>query len=108
MVLAWVLLGVAIGVEVLATASLPRADGFREPAWTAAILAGYGISIWLLTLVVREIQVSVAYAVWSGAGTAAIAVIGVAYLGERVDALKIIAVVFIIAGVLILNLRGGH
>lgn len=99
------LLLVAIAFEVAATSSLPRADGFRDPLWTALVLLGYAISIWLLALVVRSIPVSVTYALWSGIGTAAVAVIGVMYLGERLDALKVLAIAMIVVGVVVLNLH---
>ena len=108
MALMWLLLVAAIVVEVLSTASLPRTDGFTHPGWTAAVLAGYSLSIWLLALVVREIPVSVAYAVWSGLGTAGIAVIGVLVLDEPLTALKAAALLMVVAGVVILNLHGAH
>jgi small multidrug resistance pump len=99
------LLLVAIATEVVATASLPRAEGFTNPSWTAFVVAGYILSIWLLTLVVREIPVSVAYAVWSGLGTALITVVGVALLGEDVDVAKVAGIGLVIGGVLLLNLH---
>jgi small multidrug resistance pump len=105
---AWVLLVIAIVVEVASTASLPKADGFRDPGWTATVLAGYGFSIWLLALAVREIPVSVAYAVWSGLGTAGIAVIATVVLGEPMGWLKAAALTMVVAGVVILNLQGSH
>jgi small multidrug resistance pump len=105
---AWLLLLSAIGVEVAATSSLPRTDGFRNPGWTAAVIAGYAASIWLLALVIRHIPVSVTYAIWSGVGTAGVAVVGVLFLGERVGALQAAALLLIIAGVVILNLSGAH
>jgi small multidrug resistance pump len=108
MVGAWVLLLGAIGVEVGATAALPRTQSFREPLWTLAVLGGYAVSIWLLALVIRQIPVSVTYAVWAGLGTAGIATVGVLLLGERLDVLKVTALTMIIAGVVILNLRGAH
>jgi small multidrug resistance pump len=108
MLVAWSLLLAAIGVEVASTASLARTQGFRDPGWTAAVLLGYALSIWLLTLVIREIPVSVAYAVWSGLGTAGIAVVGVTLLDERLDVVGWGALVMIIAGVVLLNLRGAH
>ncbi len=43
---AWALLLSAIGVEVAATAALPRTQGFRDPLWTALVLGGYAVSIW--------------------------------------------------------------
>ncbi len=108
MIIAWAVLAAAIGVEVAATAALPRTDGFRDPAWTGAVMLGYTLSIWMLTVVIREIPVSVAYAVWSGLGTAGIAVIGVLLLGEGIDLLKSAALLMIIAGVVLLNLHGAH
>lgn len=105
---AFVLLMLAIGTEVASTALLPRADGFRHAGWTAVVLGGYAVSIWLLALVVRVMPVSIAYAVWSGVGTAAIAFIGATFLGERWDLLKAGALGMIIVGVVVLNLQSTH
>ena len=108
MVGAWVLLLGAIGVEVASTAALPRTHGFREPLWTALVLGGYAVSIWLLAFVIRHIPVSVTYAVWSGLGTAGIALVGVLLLGERMDLVKAAALTMIVGGVLVLNLHAAH
>jgi len=99
-----VALAVAIVVEVAATAALPRTAGFTSPGWSAMVLAGYGLSIWLLAVVVRQIPVSVAYAVWSGAGTALVATAGFMFLGERLDPIKAAGLLAIIAGVVAVNL----
>ena len=58
-----ILLVIAIALEVGATAVLPRAEGFTHLGWSAVVLAGYGMSIWLLTQIVRVIPVSMTYAV---------------------------------------------
>jgi|SRR6266536_2069919 small multidrug resistance pump len=102
------LLLAAIAAEVAATSALSRTEGFRNPLWTGLVILGYAISIWLLAVVVDWIPVSTAYAVWSGVGTAAIALIGALWLGESWDPLKIGALGMIVAGVVILNLRGAH
>jgi small multidrug resistance pump len=106
MTTAWVLLLAAIGVEVSSTAALPKTQGFREPGWTAAVLGGYAVSIWLLALVMRDIPVSIAYAVWAGLGTAGIAVIGVLVLGEQITLAKAAALAMIVVGVVVLNVQG--
>ena len=106
MTVSWLLLLVAIALEVAATSLLPRSEGFRHAGWTAVVLAGYLGAIWLLTVVVRDVPVSVAYAVWAGLGTAGVAVIGVTLLGERLDLVKAGALAMIIGGVVLLNLRG--
>jgi small multidrug resistance pump len=101
----FVVLLAAIGIEVGATTVLPRTRGFHDLTWSVIVLAGYALSIWLLALVVRQMSVSVAYAVWSGLGTAAIAAVGVFAFGERIDLVKFSALALIIVGVIVLNVH---
>ena len=108
MVVPFALLAVAIAIEVASTAALPRTDGFRNPLWAAIVVAGYAAAIWLLALVVQRLPVSVTYAVWSGLGTAAIAVVGVVFLGESWNPVKIAAIGLIVVGVVVLNLQAAH
>jgi small multidrug resistance pump len=102
------LLVAAIGIEVGATAALPRTLGFHDLSWSVAVMGAYVVSIWRLGLVVQQVPVSVAYAVWSGLGTAAIATIGVLLLGDEVDAVKVTALAMIVVGVVLLNLHHAH
>jgi small multidrug resistance pump len=97
----------AIGIEVGATASLPRTRGFHDPGWSVAVVAGYALSIWLLALVVKTMPVSIAYAVWSGVGTASVAVIGYLWLGESMTWTKALSLALIVLGVVGLNMAGG-
>lgn len=103
-----VLLAIAIGAEVASTSLLPRTEGFTNLGWTALVVAGYLASTWLLTIIVKTMSVSVAYAIWAGAGTALVAVIGWAFLGESLSAVKIVSLVLIVIGVVGLNLVGSH
>lgn len=102
------LLMAAIAAEVAATSALSRTEGLRDPLWSGLVIGGYALSIWLLALVVEHIAVSTAYAVWSGVGTAAIAVIGALWLGESWDPVKVTALSMIVLGVVVLNLQGAH
>jgi small multidrug resistance pump len=108
MVGAWLLLLAAIAIEVASTAALPRTQSFRDPVWTALVLLGYAASVWLLATVIRQIPVSITYAVWAGLGTAGIAIVGVLFLDERWDLVKAVALLMIIGGVVMLNLHGAH
>jgi small multidrug resistance pump len=103
----WLLLFIAIAAEVTATLSL-RAAGDGDRIALAVVVLGYVGSLGLLALVVRHLEVSVAYAVWAGAGTALVALFGVAILGEPATALKAASIVLIVAGVVGLNLGGAH
>ena len=104
-----VLLALAIAVEVAATISLRASDGFTQPGAVARSSSlGYAISFYLLSLILRELSVGTTYAIWAGAGTAAIAVIGIVALGEPATAIKLASIALIIAGVIGLNLSGAH
>jgi multidrug transporter EmrE-like cation transporter len=103
-----VLLALAIVSEVAATLALRSTDGFTRPLPSAVVVVGYGISFWMLALVLRELSIGVTYAVWSAAGTALIAAIGMLALGEPATALKVASLGLIILGVVGLNLAGSH
>ena len=107
MLLAWFYLAAAIGLEVTATLSLKTA-GDGHPTAIAAVVVGYVGSFGLLLLVLRRMDVSIAYAVWAGAGTAVVAAIGIAALGEPASAVKLGSIALIITGVVGLNLAGAH
>ena len=104
---AGILLAIAISSEVAATIALRSTDGFSRPIPSLIVVAGYALSFWMLSLVLRDISVGTTYAIWAGAGTAAIAVIGIVALGEPATALKLASVALIIVGVIGLNAAGG-
>ena len=57
----------------------------------------------LFPLALRSLALSVAYATWSGVGTAATALIGVLLFSEKLTPLKLFWMALIIAGVVGLN-----
>lgn len=105
---AWLLLALAILTEVVGTVALKESDGFTRLVPAIVVVLGYGLSFVFLALTLREIELGITYAIWAGAGTAAIAVIGIVALGESATALKLASLVLIIAGVVGLNLSGAH
>lgn len=105
--MAWLLLLGAIASEVVATSALKLSDGFSRLTPSVVSGLGYIVSFVLLSLALKlQMQVSVAYAIWSGIGTAAIAVIGMLMLGEPLTTPKCAGIVLIIAGTVVLNLAG--
>ena len=103
-----ILLSLAIVTEVAGTVALRYSDGFTKLAPSAAVVVGYGLSFWLLALVLRELSIGTTYAVWSAVGTALIAAFGVFALGEPAGAWKLASLGLIIIGVVGLNLAGSH
>jgi small multidrug resistance pump len=104
---AFLLLSLAILSEVGATLALRVSDGFSRPMPSAIVVVGYGISFWLLALALKDIPVSLTYAIWSGVGTALIAVAGVVAFGETMNAMKLASLAIIVLGVAGLSAAGG-
>lgn len=104
----YVFLAVAIVCEIIATSLLKVSDGFSKLWPSVGVVIGYGASFYSLSLALRELPVSTAYAIWSGVGTAVIAVIGFWLFKEPLSLTKIIGISLIVAGVVALNLDGGH
>jgi multidrug transporter EmrE-like cation transporter len=101
-------LAFAIASEVIATLALKHSEGFSRPLPAAIVVVGYGVSFWLLALVLKHFSVGTTYAIWSAVGTAVIAVIGIAAYGEGLNVLKVASLGLIILGVVGLNAAGAH
>ena len=102
--MSWLLLVVSIVLEVLGTVSMKLSEGFSKPLYSALVALFYALSIVGLALVIKRMDVSVAYAVWSGLGTAFIAMVGVSVFGEAFTVVKLVALVLIVVGVVMLNM----
>lgn len=97
------LLFAAIGSEVIATTALKLSEGFTRPLPSTLVVVGYGLSFYLLSLTLRSLSIGVAYAIWSGVGTAAIAIIGAFWFQETLTPTRVAGIVLIIAGVILVN-----
>ncbi|MGH3851918.1 MAG: DMT family transporter [Pseudonocardiaceae bacterium] len=104
----WILLIGAIAAEVIATSALKLSDGFSEPLPSVVVAVAYITSLLLLAQVLKQLQVSVVYAIWSGVGTAAVAAIGTLVLKEPLTVAKVVGILLIIGGVVTLNLAGSQ
>ena len=102
----WFALAGAIALEVSGTVSMKLSDGFTKLVPSILIFVFYTASFIMLTLALKKIDVSVAYAIWAGVGTALITIIGILYFKEPLSALKVFSIFLIIAGVIGLNLSG--
>ncbi|GAB2924357.1 DMT family transporter [Streptomyces mayteni] len=104
----YVTLAAAIASEIVATTLMKYSDGFSRLWPSVGTVAGYLVAFALLAQVLKSMDVGSAYAIWSGAGTAVVALIGVLFLGEAATAAKLLGVALVVAGVVTLNLGGAH
>ncbi|PQZ94786.1 QacE family quaternary ammonium compound efflux SMR transporter [Arthrobacter sp. MYb227] len=103
----WFLLIAAIVAEVIATTLLKVSAGFTKPLPSIGTVLGYAVSFYLLSLVLRYVPLSMAYAIWAAAGTVAIAVVGVVFFAEKLSVVQIAGILLTAVGVAMINLGAG-
>jgi len=103
---AWIWLIGAIVFEVLGTTAMKLSEGFTKTVPSIAMGVFYILSLTALTYALKKFDVSMAYAIWSGVGTALITLIGIWYFKESVSVMKLASIGLIIIGVVGLHLSG--
>jgi small multidrug resistance pump len=82
-----VFLCLAILSELIGTSALKTTAGFERIGPWFTVIIGYSLALVFLALSLRAIPLGVAYAVWSGVGTAGIAIVGWLVFKEDLSAL---------------------
>jgi Membrane transporters of cations and cationic drugs len=80
--------------------------GFTKLIPSVFFALGMGASFYMLSQALTSIPLSIAYAIWSGTGTALTAFIAVLVWKEQLTIYSGIGIVLIIIGVVLLNLKG--
>ena len=107
--MSWVYLFLAIGFEVAGTVCMKLSEGFEKLVPSILLFVFYALSFYAITIAIKHIEISLAYAIWAGLGTAIISIIGIFYFQEAVTTLKMVSLVLVVAGVVGLNISGaGH
>ncbi|MDQ3791693.1 MAG: multidrug efflux SMR transporter [Actinomycetota bacterium] len=101
------ILVLAIMSEVVGTVALKASEGFSRLGPIVLVAVGYGLSFYLLALALKQIPLGVAYAIWSGLGTAGAVVAGILLWRESLSLAGVVGIALIIVGVLLLNLFSG-
>lgn len=99
----WCLLYLAICSEVVGTVAMKCSDGFTRVMPSCAVFVAYGISFILMSKALRQIDMGIAYAIWSAIGLVSISAISVVFFDELITPTKVLAYSLIIVGVLLLN-----
>ena len=99
----WIILGLAIVAETIATSALKASDGFTKLLPSLVVVLGYACAFYGLSVTLRTIPVGVAYAIWSGVGIVLVALIGWFVYGQRLDPATLVGMAMIIAGVIVMH-----
>lgn len=96
---AWILLGLAGLAEIVWVIALKYSEGFTKPVASIVTVVSLAASMVLLGWAVRTLPIGTAYAVWTGIGAAGAAIAGLYLFGESANAMRLLCIVLIIAGV---------
>jgi len=102
--MAWALLGVAVLCEIAGAVGLRFAQGFTLLVPTLFALSAFAIALYLVSRVMKELPVSIAYPIWAGGGTAGVALVGIAALGEPLTTMKAAGILLVMVGVVLVNI----
>lgn len=100
----WIILTIAGLFEVLWALMLKQSEGFSKPGPTIVFLIALFISMFLLAQALKSLPVGTAYAVWTGIGALGTAILGMVWLGESRDILKLLSILMIVIGIMGLRL----
>ena len=100
----YLLLGVSIVAEVVATSALKSSQGLTRLGPSALAVLGYCVAFYLVSKVMNHMATGVVYAVWSGLGIVLISLVGWLLYGQKLDLPAVIGMAMIVGGVLVIQL----
>ncbi|RDW16091.1 QacE family quaternary ammonium compound efflux SMR transporter [Oceanobacillus arenosus] len=96
-------LSVSIVTEIIATMFLKLSEGFTVLAPSIIVVIGYGLAFYSLGKTLAYLPLSLAYAIWSGVGTAITAILGVLIFEDPLSIGVVFGIILIIGRVVLLN-----
>ncbi|HEX2081685.1 MAG TPA: quaternary ammonium compound efflux SMR transporter SugE [Longimicrobium sp.] len=103
--MAWVFLVIAGLLEVVWAIGLKYTEGFTRLWPSVGTLAAMGASMWLLSMALRTLPVGTGYAVWTGIGIVGASILGMVLFNESRDAVRIVALLMIVGGIVLLRVH---
>lgn len=101
--MAWILLLIAGLLEIVWAYFMKQSQGFSRLVPTAITIVAMIASFALLSVAMRTLPLGTAYAVWTGVGAVGAFLLGIVLLGEPMTALRILAAVLIISGIILMQ-----
>jgi quaternary ammonium compound-resistance protein SugE len=101
--MAWLLLSIAGLLEVVWAFAMKLSQGFTRPGASAVTLLAMLASFALLSASMKTLPLGTAYTVWTGIGAVGAFVVGVIALGEPASAVRIVAAVLIVSGLILMK-----
>lgn len=102
----YVLLFIAIALEISATTMLGYSEGFTRLLPSAASVVLYGLCCFFFAKALLGIDLGIAYATWSSVGIIAASIIAAIAFGQKLTVPGLVGIALIISGCILVNLFG--
>lgn len=96
----WLYLLIAGFFEIFWAVGLKFSQGFTKILPSILTVIGMLASFYFLSLALKKLPLSIAYAIWTGIGTLGTILFGVIYFGESISVAKIFCLVMILSGII--------
>lgn len=100
----WLLLGLAIFLEIFGFYALEMSDGLSRAAPTVVVFAAFSLTFWLLARVMRRLPLGLVYALWSGCTTVLASLMDLVVFDQQLAFGQALGICLIIAGTVWLHL----
>ena len=87
---------------------LKYTEGWTKLYPSVLTISGMIASFYFLSLALKALPIGTAYAVWTGIGTVGAAVLGMIVFGESREAIRIVYILLIVAGIAGLKFTSYH
>jgi small multidrug resistance pump len=104
----YLLLFVAIGLEVLGTMLLPATQSFTKLLPSTVSMISYGVSISLLAVLSQKLPLAVIYSSWAGLGVFSVALLSYVFYKQTLNWQTVMGLFLIVVGVTIVNIFKGE
>lgn len=101
--MAWVVLIVAGLLEVVWAYSMKISEGFSKLTPSILTIVFMAASFALLSYAMKSLPLGTAYTVWTGIGAVGSFLVGIFVLGEPANAMRMLAAVLIISGLVLMK-----
>lgn len=102
--MAWILLLLAGVFEIVWAYSMKLSEGFSRLTPSLITLFFMILSFGLLAYAMRSLPLGTAYTIWTGIGAIGSFLVGIFVLGEPATAMRMVAAVLIISGLVLMKL----
>ncbi len=99
----YLFLALAIIFEVIGSSFIKASNGFTKWLPSTIVVVTYVVAFYCLSLSLKTLALSIAYAIWAGVGIVLTVLVSVFIFKQPIDLPALVGILFIIIGVLIIN-----